>query len=263
MIRRGLLLLLIAICPMLLLAENLLGEEPARDLPDLGLGVFNAPSWLPHFSIEAVRKEIRLSDKQLSAIDELKAKLKAESAEFRKSVAVVADNPVAEEDQKRIRHFYSQLNKQAEDGLREILNKSQLQRIQQISLQMERGGYAIRRPPLADILKLSDNQRTEIANLDRKFWEERRAEAKAPVEPKESFDDALVRLDKQTAAILTEDQRRRLQELKGPSADAIIAEIRADVAKKLEAAAERARAKRAAAGNPESRTPAPTPPDKK
>jgi hypothetical protein len=261
-------LLLIGFCATSLLTENLRAEEPSPEAPKLGLGFFGGPLGLRYFSTDAVRKELKLSDVQVSAIEELRAKLKADSDSLRKSLNIVEGQLLPDEALRRgndLSALSAQQHKLIDDKLREILDKSQFERVRQLGLQMENGPLEIKinRSQLAGILRLTDDQRADLTRLMRQFWEERRAEAKLPGGPKESFEEFEAKLEKRIAEVLTEEQRRRLEELKGPKADALVAEIRADVSKRAQTLFERQQAKRAAAGDSKSRKPESTPSDNK
>jgi hypothetical protein len=158
-----------------------------------------------------VQKELEVVDYQLEQIKELQSKLQAETREIYAEIAKLPrEDQSAEyqEAQKKVQELYKDHNAK----LKKILLPQQIDRLEQISAQMQlRGGAAYGlRGALAEKLGLSEQQQTELkekaAEKNRELYA-KYAELKAEME-KELLDE-----------VLTAKQRKQLDDLIGEPID--------------------------------------------
>jgi len=243
-------LLLFGLCAALILTHRAAADEPSGEPPKLDLNFFDNAFGLPYFSKEGVRKELKLTDAQTSAIKELKGRSEVETDAFYKSLNGAEDQRSSDEARKGVRSFYNEQNKRIDAKLREILSEAQFRRVEQLDLQLRPPLYSLTTGPLADILNLSAEQRDRLKELKSKWLDDVPVPgAKQAGQPSENSQSSLERIEKRMIEALTDQQRRHLEQLKGPSADVLIAEIKADISIRFDSAVKKVDAKRAAAGS--------------
>jgi hypothetical protein len=251
-------------CAALLPSKHLAAADAPAEPPRLSLGFFGNDVGLRYFAVDRLRRELKLSECQVSIIENLRVKLIADRDSSLKSLSIVKGRPVSDDDREKLRSIGSEERKRVQDALWGILSESQFNRVEQLALQTEGLNFDPTGAPIADMLRLSADQRTALARLKHEWWHGPRPQLEVSREQKESFNDSIAKLEKRIAEILTDDQRHRLEELQGPKADALIEEIRTDIGERLESARERAQAKSAGTneGSNDGKSES-TPPDSK
>ena len=247
--RRG--LLLFGLCAALILTNQAAADEPTREPPKLDLNFFGNAFGLPYFSMDGVRKELKLTDTQISAIKELRDKSKVETEAFYKSLKVAEGQGSSDEHRKLARSFYREQFKRIDTKLREILSEAQFRRVEQLDLQLRPPLYALTTGPLPDILSLSAEQRDKLKALANEWEDVPVPSGKGAGPSSENSQSSLERIEKRMMDVLTDEQRRHLEVLKGPNADVLIAKIKASIPNRFDSAANKADEKRAVHGSSE------------
>jgi hypothetical protein len=246
--RRG--LLLFGLCAASILTHRAVADEPSGEPPKLDLNFFGNAFGLPYFAKDGVRKELKLTDAQISAIKELHDKLKVETDAFYKSRKVAEGQKSSDDDRKGVRLFYNEQIKRIDAKMREILSEAQFRRVEQLDLQLRPPISSLTTGPLPDILNLSGEQRDRLKGLKSEWLDDVPVPGgKEAGHASENSQSSLERIEKRMMEVLTDEQRRRLQKLKGPNADVLIAEIKTDISNRINSAVKKAEAKRAAAGS--------------
>lgn len=154
---------------------------------------------------KSVQDEIKLSDEQKKKIQDLQDKL----AEVQKETAT---------DPKAIEKVIKTMTEN-EKALKELLNKDQLKRVNEIRLQQQ-GGWALMTPEVQNELKLTPEQLKEIADIVQRMTKD----MLDLLRPKPGTEPADVRkkteqLYKETAEkllkVLTEEQQKQWKEMQG------------------------------------------------
>ena len=160
--------------------------------------------WLrsPH-----VQKELEIADYQMEQIDKLQAKLQADVQEL---YADIRKSP-REEQQEQYRHVQDKIKEIYRDGesqLKEILIPQQIQRLEQVSVQMRMRGsvaYGLR-GELAEKLGLSDEQQ--------KLLQEKAAEKNRELHKK--YAELRAEMQKELLEeVLTDKQQKQLKDMIG------------------------------------------------
>lgn len=169
--------------------------------------------WAPLLFSPAMKKELKLSDEQIGklkdALGKVMAKFKEDIDKYQKKP------PSPEEADKATKAF----NNDTWKAVTSVLDAKQSKRFQQILWQM--GGIgALEDPDLQKALKLSDEQKKKLAAIfkDGKLkLQKALKEGKASKEKVGALVDALVKeAEDKINALLTDEQKKRLKELKGP-----------------------------------------------
>lgn len=172
-------------------------EEPAIVGPG---GLLFAPD---------VKKELKLSEEQVgklkAALGKVMAKYRPEFEKFQKSP------PSPEEAEKTTRAFEEETWK----TITSVLDAKQTKRFQQILWQLH-GIGALRDPDLQNELKLSDEQKKKMEDIYKdsgKKWQELE---KNRERSREKYDAVVKDTEEKIYGVLTEEQKTKFKELKGP-----------------------------------------------
>ncbi|HVX16199.1 MAG TPA: hypothetical protein VHC22_33745 [Pirellulales bacterium] len=167
-------------------------------------------------SMDAVRKELSVSDEQNKELDDVLEKFDEAVGSFPRDLRKLTD----EERPKRMKEMRTKLreaNKAAEEKIDKILNPEQLARLRQLSVQ-QRGIHALIQPDVAKELELSQEQQDKIWKILQGTWSqdpdkslsaEEKRELVAAIREREKN----VRAD--LLALLSEKQKRKWADMKG------------------------------------------------
>lgn len=155
-------------------------------------------------SQDSVRSELKITDQQRTAIEELSTKRRESMQELRELSG----------DERRAK--WEERAKATREALAKILNEEQAKRLQQIGWQQQ-GSYALADVEVADALALTDEQKSQVSAA----LEAGRAAMRALREEgdreqaREKFRAARDETRKKLDAVLTADQQAKWQELQG------------------------------------------------
>lgn len=187
-----------------------------------GPGGFGGGSLLDLARIEAVQKEIEAVDDQLKGIEKLSEEMRAARGERPQ----VDWRNMSESDREKA---FAEMSKQREANalkanakLAEILLPLQIERLEQISLQM-RGTSALSDPKVAAKLSLTDEQKKKLeaavtANreaMQQAFQGGNRGQEQDRNQMREKFQQLRKTADEKVLAVLTADQKAAFEKLKG------------------------------------------------
>ena len=188
-----------------------------------GGGMFNSPVGL--LGMAEVRKELNVTEEQNKQIDEALEPVN----QLRGSFNFQELQNLNEEDrQKRLEEMRKkgdEANKTAEEKINKILKPDQLARLKQLSLQRQ-GVYALTRPEVAKELGLTAEQREKIQKVQESarpqgggqgnfqdLSEEERQKLRTQMRERQE------KVQAEMLAVLTDDQKAKLTELKGKEFD--------------------------------------------
>lgn len=164
---------------------------------------------------DEVQSEISITEEQQQQLEELAEKMQDRGA-FGDMFQRMRD---AESDEERealreeMRTAFEERRREAEEQIKTILNEQQLDRLQQVSLQ-RRGVRAIGDAEIADSLGLSDEQKSQVAELLEQRDDARRELGfRASTEVREKFD---AEWNAKLTAVLTPQQQQSWQQRLGP-----------------------------------------------
>jgi Spy/CpxP family protein refolding chaperone len=162
-------------------------------------------------SQKSVQDELKLSEEQTKKLTTLQEKQREGRASF-KGFKDLSD----EEKKAKIQEFAKQAQeraKEADKAIAEILKPEQLKRFKQISLQ-QRGAGAISDPEVAEALKLTDEQKGKVKDINESLAKDAR-EAGRGEDGRKKREELRKSADEKVMAILSEEQKTKLKELGG------------------------------------------------
>ena len=170
--------------------------------------------------LEQVQKELKVNEEQLAKIkkvsEELTAEMKKQFADLRK---------IEDRDKRRAKmtELSAQLDQKAEEQLRGALAQEQMTRLRQIRMQVRPAVVTLGTKPVADELKLTEEQKKSLAEISKDMQTKRselfRSMREAtPEQRKEAFgkyrklqSDA----DNKALEVLTAEQKKAFEKMKG------------------------------------------------
>jgi len=200
------------------------GAQPAGAAPRGSGFMARTGSFLGLLSAEKVQKELKLSDAQVTKIQEIGKKLAAEMREPFAGLREIQDRKKA---WAKMTELLKQFDEKAHDQLRDVLSQEQLRRLYQIRLQVRGPVYGVNNSWIAERLKLTDEQKKKGAKIDaamqdkvyellgglRDLAPEQRRDKMAEVG--EKYNKIRSDADKQALGLLTAEQKEALEKLKG------------------------------------------------
>ncbi len=165
---------------------------------------------------EEVREEIELMPDQEEALTKLR---ESASSGFDRSVDI---RSMSEEDRAKFFAEAQEKRKKMETEMREkleeVLLPEQLERLEQISIQV-RGAGALADPELAAKLKVTEDQKTKMEEVRTKSGERMREVFSSGGGDREKMREAFAKMrkeiDDEVLAVLSADQRKEFEEMKG------------------------------------------------
>jgi len=175
-------------------------------------------------SVEAVQKELKLSDDQVAKIREIGQKLRAES---REQYAGLRDIEDAQKRRAKMTELRDQADQKAREQIREVLQREQIMRLYQIRLQVRGAVYGLNNRYVAGRLELTDEQKKKAAEIEkattekvfaayrglRDLGDEQRRQAFA--EAREKIGKIHADAEKQALGLLTAEQKEAFEKMKG------------------------------------------------
>jgi Spy/CpxP family protein refolding chaperone len=190
-----------------------------------GAGGFGGPGGrganeLRLLNSEQVQKEIDLLDEQKEDIQKL---IESSRAQMRELFAGLRE--LGEEERRarfaEMREKMESMNEKLQKDIGEILLPHQQERLKQIALQMQ-GNQALSNPEVAAKLDLSEQQKDRLAQARedarekmRELFSNAREERGDRAAAREKMTQLRADLDRQIADVLTADQKRKLDEMRG------------------------------------------------
>jgi hypothetical protein len=185
---------------------------PARAQQGRGFGMFGGGAAL--LTNKGVQKELKVTDEQAGKLDtfaqEMREKQREQFEKFR-------DVP-KEERREKMQEMGRTMNAELLKGLRGILQPEQVKRFEQIQLQQS-GPNAFLTPRVQEALKLTDDQKSKIRELNDELGQSMRDLAQDFQSDREGAMKKVIALRKQAAekavGLLTDEQKRSWKELTG------------------------------------------------
>ncbi|MDP1797268.1 MAG: hypothetical protein Q8K78_07290 [Planctomycetaceae bacterium] len=178
-----------------------------------GGGGFGGPAFL--VAMEAVQKELAVTDAQKEKLDKLREEARAGFGG--------GGNPrdLSDEERAKLRTQMEERTKKTEESLKAILDEKQHARLNQLVIQ-QAGVMALSRPDVAEKLKLTDEQKTklrEVAEAGRGAGGRGGFNPNASQEERQkAMEEARARREKTTAdamAVLNADQKKAFEDMQG------------------------------------------------
>ncbi len=198
--------------------------QPPKAAPRPGDFMARTGSFLGLLSAEKVQKELKLSDAQVTKIQEIGRKL---GAEMREPLAGVRKIPDRKKAWVKMNELLNQFDEKARDQLREVLSEEQLTRLYQIRLRVRGPVYGLNNSWIAEKLKLTDQQAKKAAAIRTAMQDEIYQLLSGPPDPRpderrkkmaelgEKYNKIRSDADKQALGLLTAGQKEALEKLKG------------------------------------------------
>ncbi|HTU19505.1 MAG TPA: hypothetical protein VMG10_15700 [Gemmataceae bacterium] len=149
---------------------------------------------------KSVQDELKLSDEQVTQVKELQEKQRGNRADFQ--------GLSREEIQKKM----AERRKAENEAVAKILKPEQLKRVKQIALQQP---GAIGNPEVAKALKITDEQKGQIREIQMKAFEEMRGLGRDE-EARTKRQELMKKTNEKVLGVLTDEQKTKLKEMQGP-----------------------------------------------
>lgn len=177
-----------------------LAQERQRQRQPGGRGGFGGGT-LFLLTQKSVQEELKLSDEQITKVKELQEKQRGSFQGLR--------DLSQEERQKKMQESAQAQQK----ALAEVLKPGQLKRVKQISLQQQ-GARALMNPEVAKELKITDDQKEKIRDIQTKSREELR-DLGRDEGAREKRQELTKKTNEKVLGVLTADQKAKLKEMQG------------------------------------------------
>lgn len=171
-------------------------------------------------SLEQVQKELKLNEEQKGKVEQIGKKLRAEMREQYAGLREITD---PEKRRAKSAELSDQLDDKTREQLREVISREQLIRLYQIRIQIRGAVYALSNEYVAGRLKLTDEQKTKVAEID-KSARQKQSKLYAGLRDagQEERTKAFAELrkirqqgDKEALGLLTAEQKEGLEKIKG------------------------------------------------
>lgn len=189
--------------------------------------------------IEQVQKEIKLNEDQKGKIEALIEQLREEGRQHMQGMGNLREEMQKLSDEERRKKFEELMRQGMEEQadrakknmekLAEILDAEQLKRVKQIQLQLQ-GVAVLLRPEVLDHIGLDDAQKQQLKEIaentrsrfmelmprgERDRSENREAMREAMQNMREKFEEIRGKVEKESMAVLTAEQKQKLAEMMG------------------------------------------------
>jgi Spy/CpxP family protein refolding chaperone len=175
-----------------------------------GRGGFGGVGGAMLLSNKGVQKELKVSDEQAKKLDTLATETREKN---RERFAGLQDATPAER-QSKMREAQAELHK----GLADVLKPEQVKRFRQIEVQVA-GSNAFGQPRVQEALKLTDDQKSKIREINQETMEATRDAFQNAGDDRAAAMEKVQGLRKEANtkahALLTEDQKKEWKELTG------------------------------------------------
>lgn len=154
---------------------------------------------------KSVQEELKLTDEQIK---------KGKELSDRRSEAFQGLRDLSREER---RTKMQEIRKANNKALAEILKPEQLKRVKQIALQQRAGfglGFVVNDEEISSALKITDEQKEKIRDIQRKGFEELRDVGRDD-EGRKKRQEVMKATNEKVEGVLTAEQKTKLKELKG------------------------------------------------
>ena len=172
-------------------------------------------------SQESVQNDLNLTQDQISKIEELREKTRAEMSDRFSNLGNLQS---PQERRAKMTQLFDELDQQARKQLRDVLSQEQMMRLYQIRLQVRGPVYGLNNPYVAQRLELTDQQKQKAAELEkatqekyfdlfsqlRDLSQEQRREKMA-----QEGEKIRKEADEKALALLTPEQKEALTKMEG------------------------------------------------
>jgi Spy/CpxP family protein refolding chaperone len=165
-------------------------------------------------------------EEALKLTDEQKDKVKKLNDEMRDQYREILDDGGRAED-------LQEVSKSGTQKLIEILDEPQEKRITEITIQVYGGNAIFMHPTLGEFLKVTDEQRSQLGDVQRENMQamgeafgQMREQNRSRDEMRAKFEKLRAEADKKLLAVLTDEQRKQLDSLKGEKLEIDMSQLR-------------------------------------
>jgi Spy/CpxP family protein refolding chaperone len=196
----------VAMAAQLAMAQN---EEGKRGRGGRGGGPGGPPSMAGLARIEKVQEELKLTDEQKKKIDKINAESRKEMRE-----ASSGDKPDPEKMRK--------IRDGATDKLKDVLDADQQKRLMGILIQLM-GAGSVMDPAVGKEIGLTDEQKEKLHEAMGPPPERREGREGGG---RAAFQERRAKMEKEVKAVLTAEQQKKLESLKGEKVEIDMSELR-------------------------------------
>lgn len=179
-----------------------------------GQGFMRGGSGLMLLRSDVVAKDLDLSTEQKESLTKLGDEARKQRTELRDSLK--------DASQEERRAKMSAAEKEIDGKVDAVLNEKQRARLKEIKLQV-RGASALTQPEIADALKLTDEQKTKLADLAKERRDASRAAFQDASGDRAAAREKLATLNKESnskmQAVLTTEQAEQFEKMQGKKID--------------------------------------------
>ena len=207
---------LVSVTVLMMGAAFVIAAEPAARRSRRG----SRGSLLGLLSIEQVQKELKVKEADVAKIKTISEKLRAEMRKQYTELRKIKDEA---ERRAKFAELRTQYDGKARKQLHDVLSREQMSRLYQIRAQTRAVADTLASKYVADKLKLTDKQKTEIAKISADsrtkryaiYRTMRDADEKKRTEAREKIRELSAEADKQALALLTDEQSKLFEKMKG------------------------------------------------
>jgi Spy/CpxP family protein refolding chaperone len=171
-------------------------------------------------NLEAVQKELKLTEEQVGKVREATKNLRAEMREQRAALREITS---PQERRAKATALSAELDRKARQALRDVLSREQWMRLFQIRIQVGGTLAALTNPRIAARLKLTDEQNQKVAEIQKTVQEKTSAIRRglrnlSQQERTERLAEARKlgqKAEQDALAVLTADQKEAFNKMKG------------------------------------------------
>ena len=170
--------------------------------------------------IEQVQKELKLSDEQLTKVDEVGETL---GTEMREQYAALREIEDREQQRSKMNKLRDEFDSKAREKLHDILAREQMMRLYQIRMQVRSVTNSLDNRYVAGRLKLTDDQKAKLAEVGKEvqakmselYGKMRDASQEQRSEIFQKFRSIRSESDEKALGVLTDEQKQAFEEMKG------------------------------------------------
>lgn len=155
---------------------------------------------------EPVQKELKITDEQ-------KGKLDAILRDARPGPNTFGGQNASKEDRQKAFEEFRKKAEEAGKKAKEVLTADQSKRLREVYIQLA-GAEAIRNPDVAAALKITDDQKKQLATINEEMGAKSR-DIGFGEGSREKREELRKETDTKVLAVLTTDQKKQLEEMKG------------------------------------------------
>jgi Spy/CpxP family protein refolding chaperone len=214
---RSLLVMVLVLGVTFIAAAEAQAEEGARR--GGGRGMLRN-SLLGLLGMEQVQKELKLSEEQIGKVEKINEELRAEMTDQYTALRDIEDR---EKRQAKMAELVGQFDSKAREKLRDVLDKEQTARLDQIRMQVRPVADSLANKDVVDRLKLTEEQQKKLAQIN-KDMQAKQSELYSGMRDasEEQRTEAFQKLrkirgdaDKQALEVLTAEQKEAFEKMQG------------------------------------------------